>query len=134
MADKGGDHNTPDAQNALIIFLSEIAIMQVIFWKEDNFSFISDCRNSFDCKLQKLINEQIIIFNSPSNALCSSGESAEAKHFKHHTSIVCIPFPLSSIGKYWISAWWFLLMKTQRVLTRSSKCANMCYHKKQMFL
>ena len=31
MADKDGEHNTPDAQNALIIFLSEIAIMQVIF-------------------------------------------------------------------------------------------------------
>ena len=41
----------------------------MIFWTEDNFNFISDCRNSFNCKLKKFINEQIITFYSPSNAL-----------------------------------------------------------------
>ena len=60
-----------------LILLSEIAIMQVIFWTEDNFSFISYCK--------KLINEQIIIFYNPSNVLCSSDESVQVKHFKHHT-------------------------------------------------
>ena len=70
-ADWCGVHSTPDPQKALIIFLSVISKMQVIFWSEDNFCFISDCRNAFYCKLKKLINEQIIIFYSPSNALCS---------------------------------------------------------------
>ena len=69
-----GEHNNFNTQNTLIIFLSAIAVMQVIFWVEDNFCFISDCRNSFNCKLKKLINEQIIVFYSPSNPLCSSDE------------------------------------------------------------
>ena len=86
-ADWCGVHSTPDPQKALIIFLSVISKMQVIFWSEDNFCFISDCRNAFYCKLKKLINEQIIIFYSPSNALCSSDESVQIKHFKHHTFI-----------------------------------------------
>ena len=110
-ADRVGEHNTPDTQNILIIFLSEIALMQ-IFWTDHvdtgctfnvhktfrgrpgrllnvlctfnlrpvsagkgNFCFISHCKNSFSCKLQKLINEQIIIIHSLSNVLCSSEES-----------------------------------------------------------
>ena len=80
--------------------------MQVIFWTEDNFCFISDCKNSFNCKLKKFINKQIIIFYSPSNALCLSGKSV-----KYHTvkqlniifSLVCVLFPPSQICKYWIS-------------------------------
>ena len=76
-ADWCGVHSTPDPQKALIIFLSVISKMQVIFWSEDNFCFISDCRNAFYCKLKKLINEQIIIFYSPSNALTSSDESVQ---------------------------------------------------------
>ena len=44
-------------QNTLIIFLSAIAEMQVIFLTGDNFCFISDCINSFNCKRKKLINE-----------------------------------------------------------------------------
>ena len=36
--------------------------MQVIFRTEDNFFFIFDCMNSFNCKLKKVIDEQIIIF------------------------------------------------------------------------
>ena len=42
MVDWGGEHSTPDTKNALIIFLSAIAVMQVIFWNEDNFCFISE--------------------------------------------------------------------------------------------
>ena len=34
----------------------------MIFWTEDNFNFISNCRNSFNCKLKKLMKEQTIIF------------------------------------------------------------------------
>ena len=91
--------------------------MQVIFWTKDNFCFNSDCRKSFNCKLKKLINEQIIIFYSPSNTLCSSEESVQIKHFKHHTLTVCVSFLLSSICKYWVSlarnfnkvtSWWTL--------------------------
>ena len=63
------------------------------FWSEDNFCFISDCRNSMNCKLEKAHDEQIIIFYSPSNAFCSSGESAWIKHFKRHTFIgICSLF------------------------------------------
>ena len=91
----------PSTQDTLIIFLSAITVMQMIFWTEDNFWFASDCRNSFNCKLKKLVNEQIIIFYSPSNTLCSSDKSVHIKHFNHHTFI--IPFPLGSICKYWIS-------------------------------
>ena len=83
----GREYNTPDAQNTLIIFLSAFALMWVIFSTEDNFCFISDCRNSFNCKLKKIKNEQIIIFYIPSNALCPSAESVQIKHFKHHTFI-----------------------------------------------
>ena len=54
-------------------------------WKQ--FCFISDSGYSFNCKLKKQINEQIVRFYSPSNALCSSDESVEIKHFKHHTFI-----------------------------------------------
>ena len=71
----------------VIFVLSAIAVIQVIFWTEGNFCFISDCGNSFNCKLKKLIKEQISIFYSPSNALCSSDESVQIKHFKHHTFI-----------------------------------------------
>ena len=61
--------------------------MQVIFLAEDNSCFITDCRNSFNCKLKKLINKQINIFHGPSNILCLSGESLQTKHFKHHNFI-----------------------------------------------
>ena len=74
-ADSGWEHNTSDTQNTFIIFLSVIAVMQVIFWAEDNFCFISDCLNSINSKLKKLINEQIIISYIPSNAVCSSDKS-----------------------------------------------------------
>ena len=84
----GGEHNTPDTQNRPIIFLSVIAVMQVIFWTEDSFRHISNCRNSFNCQLKKSIKEQIIFFYSPSHVFCSSEKSVQIDHFKHHTSIV----------------------------------------------
>ena len=54
----GREHNTQDTQTAIIIFLSEVAVMRVIVWTEDNFCFISDCRNSFNCSLKKLIKSK----------------------------------------------------------------------------
>ena len=36
---------------------------------EDKFNFVSDYRNSFNCKLKKLIKAQITILYSPLNAL-----------------------------------------------------------------
>ena len=89
----GGEYNIPDTQNILIIFLSAIAVIQVIFLTAGNFCFISDCRNSFNCfflfihSFIQLINKQIIIFYSPSNALCSSDKSVQIKHFKYHIFI-----------------------------------------------
>ena len=61
-AEWGREHDVLDRQNTLNIFLSTIAVMQVIFRTEDNFFFIFDCMNSFNCKLKKVIDEQIIIF------------------------------------------------------------------------
>ena len=107
-ANWGWEHNNRDIQNTLVIVLSAMAIMQVILWTGDNFCFISDGRNSFNCKLKKLINEQIIIFYSTSNALGSSEESVKIEHFKHHTWCV---FPFHLIPSANIE---FLLMKTDR--------------------
>ena len=44
-ANWGGEHNTPSHTGCTLFFLSAIAVMQVIFWTEDNFCFISDCGN-----------------------------------------------------------------------------------------
>ena len=80
--------------------------MQVIFWTEDNFCFTSDCKNSFNCKLKKLINEKIIIFYGPWNALCSAGKSRQIKQFKHHTfSGLCSLFPRFSLQIYNFFQW-----------------------------
>ena len=61
--------------------------MEVIFRTENNFCFIYFCINSFNSKLKKLINVQIIIFYSSSNALGSSDKSVQIKDFKHHIFI-----------------------------------------------
>ena len=82
-----------------MIFLSVIAVMQVIFWTEDICVFISYCWNSFSCKLNKLINKQVI-FYSPSNALYSSEECLLSKISKHRSfvlSLVCVPFSIGPI-------------------------------------
>ena len=70
---------------------------------------INDCSNASDFFEQKIvftlfliaaihstansksfINEQIIIFYSPSNALCSSDNLIKIKHFNHHTfTVIC---------------------------------------------
>ena len=110
--------NVTDTQNALIIFLSAIAVMQVI----GNVCFISDCSNLFDCKLKNFISEQIIIVYSQLNALCSSGKSVQIKYFKHHT------FDVQSTNTE------FMLMKTHQVLNRSRNCVNVRYCKNQEFL
>ena len=100
-----------DTQNTLIIFLSVVAVIQVIL-------------------IQKLINEQTVIFYSPSNALCSSDDTIQIKHFKNHSSIVmCSPFHLVQSPNNE-----FLFIKTHRVLNRLSKCANVHYRKNQVLL
>ena len=112
-----------DTQNTLIC-LSAIAVMKVIFWIEDN-SALFLLREFIQLQTQKLIIEQIVRFYSPSNALCSSTESVQVKHFKHHM----LTFHLIQSGNKE-----FLFMKTQRLLNRLSKCANVRYHKDQVFL
>ena len=111
----GGKHNTLDTQNTLIIFLSAFALMQVIFWTEDNFCFISDCKNLFKCKLQKFINEQVIVFYSPSNALCSSDKSVQVKHFKH-----------TFIGMCLLSTWFNLQILNNEDTTSLTQIEQMC--------
>ena len=55
--------------------------------------FLTDCWYYFNCKLRNLANRQIIIFYSPSNALCSSGKSVEIKNLKHYNFInMCFQF------------------------------------------
>ena len=96
--DWGGEHSTQDTQNALLIFLSAITVMQVTFWVAGNFCFIYDCRSSFNGKLRQLKSEQIIIFYSLSNALCSSDKSVQIKHCKHQTFIgMCSLFTLFNL-------------------------------------
>ena len=79
---------------------------------------------------QKVYKRQIIIFYNPSNALCPSDESLRIKHFKHY----------NFIGKCPLFTWFnlqilnFLLMKTHRVLNRSSKRADVRYCKHKVFL
>ena len=110
-ADWDWEHNSLDSQNILIILLSAIAVMQVIFWTEENIYVISDCRDSFNCKLKKLINEQIIIFYSPSKALYSSEESVQLNILRIIISLFSAPFPLGLTASTE-----FLLMKTHRDL------------------
>ena len=105
--------------------------MQMIFWTEDTFCFTSDCRKSFNCKLKKLLIDQIIIFHSPSNALRSSDESVQIKHFNHHTFIGMNVFLFHLVQSANTE---FLLMKTQRVLNRWNKWAIVRYCKNQVFL
>ena len=52
------------------------------------FCSIFHCRNSFNCKLEKLMNEQIIIYYSPSNALCLSDKSMQ-KNRRHTLFGIC---------------------------------------------
>ena len=143
-ADWGGQHNTPDTQNKLNIFLSAIAVTQVIFWTKVNFCFVFDCRDSFNCKLKKLINEQIIIFYSSSNALCSFDESVQIKHAKHHAFIGMISFSIwfnLQCLQYSISVNLFStnvpringLMETQWAINRSIKWVNVRHPKNQVF-
>lgn len=71
-----------------LLFLVSYCSSASDFLTEDNFFFISNCRNSFNCELKKFIKEQIIFFYSLSHVFCSSGKSVQIDHFKHHTSIV----------------------------------------------
>ena len=126
--------------------LSVIAGMQVIVRTEENFCFISDCSNSLNRKLKKFINEQIIIFYIPSNVLsishqmyflypikctfyipsnvlCSSDESLQIKHFKHHTFI-----DMCSLYTFYLAQsanTEFLLIKTSSLkqIEKMYKCA-----------
>ena len=100
-----------------VIVLSPIALMQAIFWTE-YFCFVSGCGNSFNCKLKKLLNEQIVIFYSWSNALCSCDEIC-TNILSIILSFACVPFRLGSISKYWISV--------------NEEPRNMRYRKNQMF-
>ena len=90
----GGEHNIPNTQNRLIIFLSAVEIMQVMFWTEYNFRFFSDCKNSVNCKLKKLINEQIIISYRSSDAL-----SADKNEFTQIKTRYFNSFTISSQSK-----------------------------------
>ena len=61
-----------------------MAVMQVVFWTGNNFSFISDSKSSVKCKLWKLINGQIIIFYSPQMHfvhLTNTNKTFEALYF-----------------------------------------------------
>ena len=82
---------------------SFLIIIQVILWTEDNFYFIFDCRNSFNCKPKKLIHRQIIIFCSPSNALYLSEIFVQVNILNLILSLLCVPFSLGLISQYWIS-------------------------------
>ena len=100
----------------------------MIFGTEDNVWFISDCGISFNCKFKKLINVQmwgVARFGT----LCSSDESIQIKHFKHHTFIDMCSFLTRlnlQIGTE------FQFIKVHRVLNRLSKRASVHYRKNQV--
>ena len=98
------------------------------FWTEYKFCFISDCRNSFNYKPKRLMNNQMIIFYSSSMHFVYLMNACIQNILSTILSLVCVPVSLGSICKYWI-----LLMKKHRVLYRPNKCANVCYCKKQVF-
>ena len=65
--------------------------MQVIFWIEDNFCFISDCWKSFNCILEKVLNDQIIIsivYQKYFVHLTSPYRKKRFKHFKHSKQFI----------------------------------------------
>ena len=74
--------------------------MQVIFLIEDSFCFISDCGSSVNSNLKKLIKEQIIIFYSQPNALYSSDESVQIKHFILSIIISLSFFQTSQLSRF----------------------------------
>ena len=92
-ADWSREHNTHRHTTYTYYFLISNYCNESYFLNWRWFCFISGCTNSFNCKLKKLMNKQIVSFHSPSNALCSSDESVQIKYFKHHTFVdMCSPF------------------------------------------
>ena len=92
----------------------------MIFWTEDNFCFISDCGNSFNCKLQKLINEQIVIFYSHQMHYLANRQNILSVIL----SLFYAPLLLGSICKQWVSVYEVTL----------SKCGNVHYRKNYVLL
>ena len=130
-ADWGGEHNTPDTQSTLINFLSAVANWSCNNSKLDIISalfLIAGIHST--AKSKKHINEAITIFYSPSNVLCSSDESLQIKHLKHHIFIgMCSLFTWFKLQKYWVS-----VNEYTYVLNRSSRCGNVSFCKSQVFL
>ena len=102
-ADRSGEHNMPNKQNTFIIFLSIITVMQVIFELKIIFTLFLAAGIHWTRNSKKLINEQILFIYSPSNVLFSSDESIQIKILSIILWLVCVPFALGSICKYWIS-------------------------------
>ena len=76
--------------------------MQGMFQTEDICIFISYCRSSFNCKLKKSINKQVIFYNS--NAFYSSGECLQTNILKHRSFIgMCSLFNWSNLQLLYIS-------------------------------
>ena len=93
------------------------------FWVENNFRFISDCRNSFNGKLKKLINKQKNLY-IPTNILCLLVESLQINIWSIILSWYVSTFLLVQFAE-------FLFMKTYRVLT---DWANVRYTINQIIL
>ena len=81
--------------------------MKLIFSFGDNFCFVSDCRNLFNCKLKNLINEYTFyIWRIPTDEKFSS----------IIFSLVCVPFSLGSICKHWTSINFFSCLGKKKFL------------------
>ena len=97
-----GEHNTPNKENALAIFVLSIAVMRVIFWAKHNFCFISDSINSINCKLKMFVNKKIIIFIAYHMHLIHLTNPCRWSILSIILSLVCVPLSLGWICKHWV--------------------------------
>ena len=89
-------------------------------------------RLGLNCKLQKLIDKQIIIFCTPSNVLCTLFNRrihTDKTHSKHHIVIGMCSLSIRFNLQYWIS-----VNENATRLKGLSKCENVRYRKSQVFL
>ena len=93
-----------------------IDVMKVSSWAEDNFCFISDCRNSFYPKTYKRANNHFLLPISQSNELSSSEKSVQMGPTFTSMCFLFIWFKLQILN---------LLIKSHRVL-RDWANVHMC--------
>ena len=124
-ADWGGEHNTSRHTEYRYYFLIHCNCNNAsnfLSWRFLLYFWLQEL-------IQKPINEQIVIFYSPSNAPCSSDKSIQIKYFKHHSSVVlCCPFTWFNLQVMKYELWRHIESKT------GWTNVQMCYRKNRVLL